>query len=865
MIDSDQFSVHEIDSMLEDLGQDGHRVMFYHFLKPGCDLDNGLEPLACDKMDYTVAKKLVLDVNNKQTSGKDLEGQSTGKELEGQSSAVGNDRSSQGPSQFVNEFYSSYDPYEESQDPNFNPFADLDLPTDRNREGNNVETKGDKERQCKEEIEGDEERQGEEEIEVDEERQGEEETEVDEERQGEEETKVEDESDSKDSDYLVDEDNNVDDVHVDMEDFEYNIDEEVEFVGCRDKEQPPDIEEGDAEEIEVLDNDYFKSASDSDDDGSKLRKRKLKQIRKQAHATEQIYKTYFYMGKEFPIKEEVKAYIKEHSIETRSQASGSKEKWTKGKITIARSPSKDKLTKEKLINGCKPNSKKQLDDNKCPWVVLVSKIKNTETWQVRTYKSVHKCLQSRTNLYATYHWYAKDLVEQLKTNPTIPVRAVQEQLQQTHELNVTQSKAFRAKQAAETKLMADYALQYKMLRDYVLELQESNPNTTVKIHVQSESNHEVPTRGPYPGQLLTAVSVDPNNGIYPLAYGLVETENTESWTWFLTQLGDDLDLYRNSNFTFVSDMQKNGTAYKELLWRAAKSTTVPDFQLAMEALKEFSNEAYEWLNQIPPQHWAKSDVLLNNMYEVFNRKLVAGRDRPIITTLEFAREYLMKRIMNVNKLIDRCDGPLTPTTTKILRSNSNEARKYTVDYARDDLYQVSGPWNDQVVVNVLARTCTCRRWELTGIPCKHVVATNWVMPLNNEASIPEEWVGRPPKERKKSAAERDVLKIVKNSKLSRERKTVTCNKCNTKGHNSRSCTGPREPKSNKRKVPSKWIDDNDAPVGSQSKKATTQVARSATSTDKGKAPTGSQLKNKGKAPETQNMRDDKVTCFDYIT
>ncbi|GJU16993.1 hypothetical protein Tco_1144959 [Tanacetum coccineum] len=159
--------------------------------------------------------------------------------------------------------------YEESQDPNFDPFADLDLilPTYRNREGNNVETEGDEERQGEEETEVNEERQGEEETEVDEERHGEEKTKVDKERQGEEETEVEDESDSEDSDYLVDEDNNVDDVDVDMEDFEYNIDEEVEFVGCRDKEQPPDIEEGDAEEIEVLDNDYFESASNSDDDG----------------------------------------------------------------------------------------------------------------------------------------------------------------------------------------------------------------------------------------------------------------------------------------------------------------------------------------------------------------------------------------------------------------------------------------------------------------------------------------------------------------------------------------------------------------------------------------------------------------------
>nr|GFC10942.1 transposase, mutator type [Tanacetum cinerariifolium] len=109
--------------------------------------------------------------------------------------------------------------------------------------------------------------------------------------------------------------------------------------------------------------------------------------------------------------------------------------------------------------------------------------------------------------------------------------------------------------------------------------------------------------------------------------------------------------------------------------------------------------------------------------------------------------------------------------------------------------------------------------------------------------------GETTQRKEKLAAESDVLKIVKNGKLSREHKAVTCNKCNTKGHNSRSCTGPREPKSNKRKVPSKGMDDTDAPVGSQSKKkTTTQAARSATSIDKGKAPTGSQSKDKGKAP-----------------
>nr|GEU80199.1 hypothetical protein [Tanacetum cinerariifolium] len=57
-------------------------------------------------------------------------------------------------------------------------------------------------------------------------------------------------------------------------------------------------------------------------------------------------------------------------------------------------------------------------------------------------------------------------------------------------------------------------------------------------------------------QMLTVVGVDANNGIYPVAYGIVESENQYSWTWFLKCLGDDFDLYSNSNFTFITHRQK---------------------------------------------------------------------------------------------------------------------------------------------------------------------------------------------------------------------------------------------------------------------------------------------------------------------
>ncbi|GJZ28483.1 putative ribonuclease H-like domain-containing protein [Tanacetum coccineum] len=62
-------------------------------------------------------------------------------------------------------------------------------------------------------------------------------------------------------------------------------------------------------------------------------------------------------------------------------------------------------------------------------------------------------------------------------------------------------------------------------------------------------------KGPFPGQVLVAVGLDSNNGIYPLAYALVEAESKSSWCWFLQCLGDDIDLHPNSNFTFISDRQ----------------------------------------------------------------------------------------------------------------------------------------------------------------------------------------------------------------------------------------------------------------------------------------------------------------------
>ncbi|GKD03639.1 hypothetical protein Tco_1178613 [Tanacetum coccineum] len=148
----------------------------------------------------------------------------------------------------------------------------------------------------------------------------------------------------------------------------------------------------------------------------------------------------------------------------------------------------------------------------------------------------------------------------LHTNPQIPIKAVQEHMKKQFQVGVSKTKAFRAKAKAEVHLRGDQEQQYALLWDYCHALKKANPNTTVKIDVYRAHNpHENVRRfkriyvclgalkdrfrasrrqllgldgafmkEDYPGQLLIAMSVDANNGIYPVAYGIVESESKKS-------------------------------------------------------------------------------------------------------------------------------------------------------------------------------------------------------------------------------------------------------------------------------------------------------------------------------------------------
>lgn len=178
---------------------------------------------------------------------------------------------------------------------------------------------------------------------------------------------------------------------------------------------------------------------------------------------------------------------------------------------------------------------------------------------------------------------------------------------------------------------------------------------------------------------------------------------------------------------------------KDKLWAAASAYTEADFMREMEELKGISKDAYDYLAKIDPTSWSrawfstipKCDLLVNNISECFNSYILKVRDQPIITMLESIRKKLMKRYQSKRDGIRTMTGRICPRIVAKLDEIGEEASHCYSTYAGNGLFEVTYK-TKQYVVNLIRRTCGCRQWDVTGIPCAHAISAIWYDNANPE-------------------------------------------------------------------------------------------------------------------------------------
>ncbi|XP_050207567.1 uncharacterized protein LOC126656990 [Mercurialis annua] len=216
----------------------------------------------------------------------------------------------------------------------------------------------------------------------------------------------------------------------------------------------------------------------------------------------------------------------------------------------------------------------------------------------------------------------------------------------------------------------------------------------------------------------------------------------------------------------------------------------------MKVLEDKHEVGFKWIKERPREHWCralfeedvKCDILLHNLAEAFNKYILTAREKPVLTMFEMIRTQLMKRINEKQKFGRHIDGELCPKTKKKLAKINEYGWKFTAIDGGSPL-----------------RTCTCRRWKLTGITCLHDCPCIYG---NNQR--PEEYVddcyskatykkkkkgGRIPKARRKEAEELEKQRVEKPREAAQNREKLrrkgnmrmTCSLCGKFGHNKRGC------------------------------------------------------------------------------
>ncbi|CAN6846108.1 unnamed protein product, partial [Brassica oleracea] len=348
-------------------------------------------------------------------------------------------------------------------------------------------------------------------------------------------------------------------------------------------------------------------------------------------------------------------------------------------------------------------------DKQCTWRVCAKQVGDSPTYFVKKASLGHQCTSDVRGQYKK-HGTSRVLAallrskyERLHYGP----RAMEllEVLRTKFNYTCTYWKAWKAKELAIESAQGTEEMSYKMLPQYLHVLKLANPGTIMDI--KTELDKEGKSRilyafmslkacidgwqhlrkvlvvdgthmfGKFKGVLLSASGQDADCRVFPIAFAVVDSENSDSWKWFFERLSTILE--DSCELTIISDrcaaifaakdkwyssahhgiclehLKRNvgdkykGLDQKHMVARAEKAFKVSEFQKMYDLIKLTDWRCWGYLEKIDKKLWTRShfegtrfNLMTSNIAESLNKVLLPARDSPIMALLEFIRRMLTR-------------------------------------------------------------------------------------------------------------------------------------------------------------------------------------------------------------------------------
>ncbi|GJR31244.1 transposase, MuDR, plant [Tanacetum coccineum] len=431
-------------------------------------------------------------------------------------------------------------------------------------------------------------------------------------------------------------------------------------------------------------------------------------------------------------------------------------------------------------------------DRKCPFRLWASWMQNERSFQIKKLNDEHSC--SRTYEYGTLitsNWIARNFAKKIMMNPCIKVKEITDAILKKYKCKVGISQARRGKMKALEQYETCLEDHYGKLWSYAAEILNSNPGSTCKMSVDSMPDGKnyfsrfyvcfkalkdgwlqgcrrvIGIDGCFlkticKGELLSAVGRDGNNQIYPIAWAVELVRNNEA--------------RQNS----VMPMAEHDKVQDDIMLTLGRNT-------------------------------------LGCCIGICSGK---QQRQPILQCLR-SRLLCMEDSQRMREKHEKWNDGICPNIKKKLEKCKDDHRFWKVIASGQTSFEVRNGY-EGFKVNERARTCTCRGWQLSGIPCVHGIAAiyflhkdpenyvsqwynkevfvsaynHFIQPMNGMDQWPSttyqkplppikrRMPGRPPHKRKRDAMEDDGGN---RTRISRKGQIGHCFLCKKPGHNQRSC------------------------------------------------------------------------------
>ncbi|XVE89351.1 hypothetical protein DITRI_Ditri19aG0195200 [Diplodiscus trichospermus] len=427
----------------------------------------------------------------------------------------------------------------------------------------------------------------------------------------------------------------------------------------------------------------------------------------------------------------------------------------------------------------------------CPWSIQAARLSTTKLFLIKKMSKTHTCGagKSSSRQPKVSSKLVKFLVkEKLRDAPHAKPREIADGILQDYGFKARYSQVWRGIESAKEKPQVPYKEGYNQLPSLFKQIAENNPGSIATLITREDlSFHRLfvslqaslhgfkngcrpllfldtlTINSKYQSELLTATALNGNEGIFPVAFAVVDIVD-DNWDWFLLQLKSALSIFQP--VTFVADRQigfkkpismifKNshhgyclrrlaeglkrdlsGSCSEEVLqvvlthfYDAAHASTLDGFRKSIEDIRNISPEACEWILQSGPEHWANAlfqgsryGHYSSDVAETFYSWVTELPAIPIAKLIETICCKMMG-LMNVQQSdLSQWLTKLTPAVEFELEQQILKANMLQVPVSLGSTFEVCDSLGAINVVNIDPWDCSCREWQLKGFPCCHAVA-----------------------------------------------------------------------------------------------------------------------------------------------